>query len=194
MVAMQACYVNTTHPDFLNGHRAMAIVTDKLNANKPPPTTEKGKLPPGQINNNKDLDVEAKKEEPGFFGSFWNQKAAGKPRKVGAATMESPPPVIKPQSALNERETMETEVIKLLIHSYFNIVKREMIDMVPKAITLTLVSHSKENLQRELLQELYNPEVLDDLLKESEFVVNRRKEVISMVQALNKAEEIVAGV
>lgn len=21
MVAMQACYVNTTHPDFLNGHR-----------------------------------------------------------------------------------------------------------------------------------------------------------------------------
>lgn len=21
MVAMQACYVNTTHPDFLNGHK-----------------------------------------------------------------------------------------------------------------------------------------------------------------------------
>jgi replication fork clamp-binding protein CrfC len=78
---------------------------------------------------------------------------------------------------------------ELLIHSYFNIVKREMIDMVPKAISLTLVSHSKENLQRELLQELYKPEVLDDLLKESEHIVSRRKEVISMVQALNKAEE-----
>ena len=67
-----------------------------------------------------------------------------------------------------------------------------MIDMVPKAITLTLVSHSKENLQRELLQELYKPDVLDDLLKESEYVVNRRKEVVSMVQALNKAEEYVS--
>ena len=66
-----------------------------------------------------------------------------------------------------------------------------MIDMVPKAISLTLVSHSKENLQRELLQELYKPEVLDDLLKESEYVVNRRKEVVSMIQALNKAEECV---
>ena len=64
--------------------------------------------------------------------------------------------------------------------------------MVPKAITLTLVNHSKENLQRELLQELYKPEVLDDLLKESEFVVNRRKEVTSMLQALNKAEECVS--
>jgi len=80
---------------------------------------------------------------------------------------------------------------EMLIHSYFNIVKREMIDMVPKAISLTLVSYSKDNLQRELLQELYKPEVLDDLLKESEFVVNRRKEVVGMVQALNKAEEYV---
>ncbi len=61
--------------------------------------------------------------------------------------------------------------------------------MVPKAITLTLVNHSKENLQRELIQELYKAEVLDDLLKESEFVVNRRREVVAMVQALNKAEE-----
>jgi len=82
-----------------------------------------------------------------------------------------------------------TGCAELLIHSYFNIVKREMIDMVPKAIVLTLVNHSKEDLQRELLQELYKPEVLDELLKESEFVVNRRREVVSMVAALNKAEE-----
>ena len=66
-----------------------------------------------------------------------------------------------------------------------------MIDMVPKAISLTLVNYSKESLQRELLQELYKPEVLDELLKESDYVVSRRKEVQSMVQALNKAEEYV---
>ena len=66
-----------------------------------------------------------------------------------------------------------------------------MIDMVPKAISLTLVGFAKDNLQRELLQELYKPEVLDDLLKESEFVVSRRKEVVSMLSALNKADECV---
>ena len=49
---------------------------------------------------------------------------------------------------------------ELLIYSYFNIVKREMIDMGPKAILLTLVKHSKESLHRELLQELYKPDVL----------------------------------
>ena len=66
-----------------------------------------------------------------------------------------------------------------------------MIDMVPKAITYTLVNHTKEELQKELLQELYKPEVLDELLKESEYVINRRKEVVGMLQALNKAEEYV---
>ncbi|KAF8590493.1 VpsA protein [Ramaria rubella] len=196
MVAMQACYVNTTHPDFLNGHKALSIVTERMNASKPPPAGDNpktGKLAAGTINNNKDLDVDIRKEEPSFFGSFFSG-AKGTAKKKGAPTMESPPAIIRPQAALSERETMETEVIKLLIHSYFNIVKREMIDMVPKAISLTLVNHSKESLQRELLQELYKPEVLEELLKESDFVVSRRKEVISMVQALNKAEEIVAGV
>ncbi len=211
MVAMQACYVNTTHPDFISGHRAMQIVQDRLNANKPPPQqtdAKSGKLAPGVINNNRDLDVDLKREEPSFFGSFFARNPNGTKKKgpSGASAMEAPPAVIKPQTGLNERETMETEVIsksscpsfssdmtdvlvELLINSYYNIVKREMIDIVPKAITLTLVSHAKENLQKELLQELYKPEVLNDLLKESEYVVSRRKECISMVQALNKAEE-----
>lgn len=57
--------------------------------------------------------------------------------------------------------------------SYFAVVKREMIDMVPKAITLTLVNHAKENLQRELLEHLYKPDVLEELLKESPDVVAR---------------------
>ncbi|KAH7103861.1 P-loop containing nucleoside triphosphate hydrolase protein [Auriculariales sp. MPI-PUGE-AT-0066] len=199
LVSMQACYVNTTHPDFLNGHKAMQIVTDRLNAQKGPSNVDP-KSTKAVINAGKDLDVDPRKDDQGFFGSFFAkaQTATGtgatQKKKVGAAAMEAPPTAIRPQQALNERETLETEVIKLLINSYFNIVKREMIDMVPKAITLTLVNHAKEDLQRELLEELYKPEVLDELLKESEYVVSRRKEVVGMLQALNKAEEIVSGV
>jgi hypothetical protein len=71
----------------------MAIVADRLNINKPPPPApdpKSGKLAPGQINNNKDLDVENKKEEPSFFGSFFAPKAAAK--KKGAPVMESVSP------------------------------------------------------------------------------------------------------
>ncbi|EIW68883.1 dynamin GTPase [Tremella mesenterica] len=193
MVAMQACYVNTTHPDFLNGHKALALVTERMNANKPPekPVDPKsGKLAVGTLNNGKDLDADMKKDDS-FFASFFT-KEKGPKRKGG--TMEAPPAVIKPQSSLNDRELMETEVIKLLITSYFSVVKREMIDMVPKAISLTLVSYSKENLQRELLEHLYKPDVLEELLKESPDIVARRRECIKMVGALNSAEAIVASV
>lgn len=64
--------------------------------------------------------------------------------------------------------------------------------MVPKAISLNLVGHSKDNLQRELLQELYKPDILDDMMKESEHIVLRRKELIGLVSTLNKAEEYVS--
>jgi vacuolar protein sorting-associated protein 1 len=109
---MQACYVNTTHPDFINGHKATAIVTERINASKPQPPQDPKR---NQVNNNKDLDVEPKKEDQSFFGSFFAPKT-GAAKKKGAAVMEAPPPVIKPQAALNERETMETEVISKSIY------------------------------------------------------------------------------
>ena len=85
---MQACYVNSTHPDFLGGHKATALISDRLNANKPPqsiPDPKSGKLAPGAINNNKDLDVDLKRDDS-FFGSFF---AKGTQPKKKAATMEA---------------------------------------------------------------------------------------------------------
>ena len=89
---------------------------------------------------------------------------------------------------------METEVIKLLLLSYFNIVKRTTADVVPKAIMFNLVQKSKDELQRELLTELYKKESLDEDLKESEFTVQRRDECKKMITALRKADEIIASV
>jgi vacuolar protein sorting-associated protein 1 len=66
-----------------------------------------------------------------------------------------------------------------------------MIDMVPKAIMLNLVQWTKEEMQRELLENMYKTEELDDLLKESEYTVRRRKECQQMVESLGKASEIV---
>ena len=50
----------------------MALVAERLNANKPatPEPSKQDKMTAAQLNNNKDLEVDLKKEEPGFFGSF----------------------------------------------------------------------------------------------------------------------------
>ncbi|KAL9132984.1 MAG: hypothetical protein Q9175_005839 [Cornicularia normoerica] len=192
LVNMEACYVNTGHPDFLNGHRAMAIVNDRHNAAKPtqvdpktgrplPPT-----VPPRAASPSLDLP---QNDQGGFFGSFFAPK-----NKKKMAAMDSPPPQLKASGTLSEKEANEVEVIKLLINSYFNITRRTMIDMVPKAIMLNLVQHTKEEMQRELLENMYRTNELDDLLKESDYTIRRRKECLQMVESLSKASEIVSQV
>jgi len=47
-------------------------------------------------------------------------------------------------------------------------------------------------MQRELLENLYRTDTLDDLLKESDFTIRRRKECQDMVKALAKASEVVS--
>lgn len=98
--------------------------------------------------------------------------------------------MLKATGNLSDREIMEMEVIKMLIQSYYNIVKRTVCDLVPKAIMFYLVVKSKEELQRELLTELYSKkELVEESMKESEFVQQRRQECKKMIEALKMAEE-----
>ncbi|CAD6885765.1 unnamed protein product [Tilletia laevis] len=190
LVAAEACYLNTGHPDFISGHKAMALVHDRLNPVVPQAAPNQKQIQANAINNDKDLDVSLK-DNQGFFGSFFTNKQAQKSKK---GSMDPPPPSLKASGVLTDREAMETEVIKLLITSYFNIVKRTVIDMVPKAIMLNLVQLAKDSLQRELLQELYRAETLEELMKESDHVVSRRRECVKMIAALENASEIISTV
>ena len=54
--------------------------------------------------------------------------------------------------------------------------------------------HTKEEMQRELLENMYKTTELDDLLKESEYTIRRRKECQQMVESLGRAQEIVSQV
>ncbi|KAK4148122.1 Dynamin central region-domain-containing protein [Dichotomopilus funicola] len=193
LVSMESCYINTAHPDFLNGHRAMAMVNEKHNPSRPVQVDPKTGKPlastPARAASPTLAVGGEESSNSGFFGSFFAAK-----NKKKAAAMEPPPPTLKASGTLSEREGIEVEVIKLLISSYFNIVKRTMIDMVPKAIMLNLVSFTKEEMQKELLENMYRQSELDDLLKESDYTIRRRKECQQMVDSLSRASEIVSQV
>lgn len=115
LVAMEACYINTGHPDFINGSRAMAIVAERQNASRPTQVDPKtGKPMPASAmpprSNSPSLDG----DNSGFFGSFFASK-----NKKKMAAMEAPPPTLKASGTLSEKETMEVEVIsKLQFSSY----------------------------------------------------------------------------
>lgn len=84
---MESTYINTGHPDFISGHKAMSIVNQRMEASKPQSNStidpRSKNLPAGTLNNNKDLDVDIKQQDQGFFGSFWQggkNQAANKKR------------------------------------------------------------------------------------------------------------------
>ncbi|KAI3653434.1 hypothetical protein MP228_001381 [Amoeboaphelidium protococcarum] len=205
MIMAESCYINTAHPDFISGHKAMALVNERMN---PKPATPNEQSPAGKggkggyggssgssnpkHDSNNDLFAQTQQKDDGFFSSFFANKSS-KSKKSGQ--LEPPPSVLKASGNSSDREIMETEVIKLLIASYYNVVKRTVSDIVPKAIMLNLVMKSKEDLQRELLTEIYSKrELVEESMKESEFVQQRRQEVKKMIAALEKANEIVSTV
>jgi len=53
---------------------------------------------------------------------------------------------------------------------------------------------SKDEMQRELLEQMYRSSEFDELLKESDYTVRRRKECLQMVESLGRAQEIVSQV
>ncbi|KGG52867.1 putative vacuolar protein sorting-associated protein 1 [Mitosporidium daphniae] len=67
-------------------------------------------------------------------------------------------------------------------------------DLVPKSIMLHLVNSSMDEMQRTLLNDLYKMDQSEDLLKEPEHIVKRRREVKRMIEALNKADDILSSV
>ena len=78
----------------------------------------------------------------------------------------------------NERELMEISIVKNIIVSYFNIVKKNYCDFVPKTIMCFLVNKTKDISEQEIIAQLYKTkEDIKSLLKEDEDISQRRKEL-----------------
>lgn len=90
-----------------------------------------------------------------------------------------------------ERERVEMEIIKSLIESYFGIVRKNFIDMVPKTIMYFLVNHVRDAIQNELVSELYRDAEIGTLMQEAEDIAQRRQTCMEMRDLLSKALEIV---
>ncbi|XP_030827871.1 dynamin-1-like protein [Strongylocentrotus purpuratus] len=95
---------------------------------------------------------------------------------------------------LSSREQRDVDVIKRLIQSYFLIVRKNIQDSVPKSIMHFLVNHVQDNLQSELVGQLYRQKEIDTLLNESEHMAQRRKDAQEMLQALQKAGQIISEI
>ncbi|EME30418.1 Dynamin-related protein 3B [Galdieria sulphuraria] len=92
---------------------------------------------------------------------------------------------------LNEREHMEIEMIRTLLQSYFDVVRKNLQDYVPKAIMKFLVLKFRDELHSELVTSLYKEDNPDELLQESSETTERRKELRKMISILKRASQVI---
>ncbi|XP_070848342.1 dynamin-1-like protein isoform X2 [Chaetodon trifascialis] len=192
LVAIELAYINTKHPDFADACGVLNNNIEEQRRNRMrelPTAVPRDKAPaagpPGEQDGTGNWRGMLKKgeEAPG--------SGPGSPLKGAVNLLDVPVPVAR---KLSSREQRDCEVIERLIKSYFLIVRKNIQDSVPKAVMHFLVNHVKDSLQSELVGQLYKSGLLNDLLTESEDMAQRRKEAADMLQALQKASQVIAEI
>lgn len=192
LVAIELAYINTKHPDFADACGVMNNNIEEQRRNRMrelPASVPREKVPVAGAMGEQDGTgnwrgmLKKGDEAPG--------SGPGSPLKGVVNLLDVPVPVAR---KLSSREQRDCEVIERLIKSYFLIVRKNIQDSVPKAVMHFLVNHVKDSLQSELVGQLYKSGLLNDLLTESEDMAQRRKEAADMLQALQRASQVIAEI
>lgn len=191
LVKIELAYINTSHPDFIGGSRAIAQLMDGLTEDKHM-MKQSAATAPASTSEKAMPSREASSSNDGLISLIFPQ------RKKSATDMSSPvvklpqvPETMRQAEEPTSRERIETEIIKSLLVSYFDIVRKNFLDLVPKTIMSFLVNHVKENIQNELVSTLYKEDMLTDLLRETSDIASRRATCQEMRTLLQRAVEIV---
>ncbi|CAL8318486.1 unnamed protein product [Lota lota] len=211
LVAIELAYINTKHPDFADACGVLNnnIEEQRRNRMRELPTSVprdksvgRGAGPP-LVSGEQDMDSakaggpQAEQDGTGNWRGMLKKgeegpgSGPGSPLKGAVNLLDVPVPVAR---KLSSREQRDCEVIERLIKSYFLIVRKNIQDSVPKAVMHFLVNHVKDSLQSELVGQLYKSGLLNELLTESEDMAQRRKESADMLQALQKASQVIAEI
>ncbi|CAO1947053.1 unnamed protein product [Urochloa humidicola] len=236
IIEMEEDYINTSHPNFIGGSKAVeqaqqqvrsaktsvAVVrkdgvdADKVLASE---KTQKSRAVLGRSVNGVVTDhiqgvrPASDAERPGSSGtgSFWNSIFTSNEDRTHASAKDSsanrsyavptpnlehsfstiqlrePPVVLKPSEHQSEQEALEIAITKLLLKSYYNIVRKNVEDFIPKAIMHFLVNHTKRALHNYLITKLYRDDLLEDLLKEPDEITIKRKQIRENLKVLQQA-------
>ena len=133
-----------------------------------------------------------REDESPRAATFGSQFVSGPDDSYPSSALTSQGENVEP--ALTDREAMETELIRALISSYFNIVRESIADQVPKAVMHLLVNHCKDVVQNRLVSELYKEALFEELLYEDDGVKKEREKCEKLLDTYREAAKIIGEV
>ncbi|THG01234.1 hypothetical protein TEA_001788 [Camellia sinensis var. sinensis] len=195
IIEMEMDYINSSHPNFIGGKKAMEEAMWKLRSSQDDNDVEKvsmsekgqksrvvqaksvltGVLPNQgtrpQSNNDRPVSVGNSSTKTWAISSIFGSRASSAEssanrsldetvfdmeRMPSVIQLREPPAILRPSEAQTDNEAVEIIVTKLLLSSYYDIVRKNIQDFVPKAIMHFLVNHTKRDLLNTFIQKLYS--------------------------------------
>lgn len=218
LLLVEVAYINTNHPDFIGGGDAIAIMLQSRAQEQIHSGNGERDIPPefrDQYRNQLEQEKQKKEREDaariarekvaaekkaqekktagGLFSLFSKQK---KDSEHVSPTLEPVPSVVIPKTAKERsaNEDFQTQLIETLLKSYFNIVRKNVRDRVPKSIMHFLVNKSKEEIQNTLVKELYKEDLFETLLSERNDISQQREQHKQTIQILTTAQKILSEI
>lgn len=236
IIEMEMDYINTSHPNFIGGSKAVEIALQQIKSSKVPlpitrhkdgvepdkaPSSERslksrailarqvnGILADQGVRPTADVDKVAPAGNSSSWGissifggsdnrvSAAKESTTNKPFSEPVQSMEhalamihlrEPPTILRPSESHSEQETVEIAVTKLLLRSYYDIVRKNIEDSIPKAIMHFLVNHTKRELHNVFIKKLYRENLFEEMLQEPEEVAMKRKRTRDTLRVLQQA-------
>ncbi|XP_058190237.1 dynamin-related protein 3A-like [Rhododendron vialii] len=101
--------------------------------------------------------------------------------------LREPPTILRPSETHSEQESNEIKITKLLLSSYYDIVRKNIEDSVPKAIMHFLVNHTKREMHNVFIKKLYRDNLFEEMLQEPDEVAMKRKRTRETLRVLQQA-------
>ncbi|KAK3185197.1 hypothetical protein Dsin_032483 [Dipteronia sinensis] len=238
IIEMEMDYINTSHPNFIGGSKAVEVALQQIKASKvtlpiarPKDGVEADKAPASerslksrailarQVNGivsdqgvRPMADVERVTSSGNTTGSSWGISSifGGSDNRVSAVKesmtnrpysepvhnmeqalsmihLREPPTILRPTDSHSEHEAIEIAVTKSLLRSYYDIVRKNIEDSIPKAIMHFLVNHTKRELHNVFIKKLYRENLFEEMLQEPEEVATKRKRTRDTLRVLQQA-------
>ncbi|GAU24068.1 hypothetical protein TSUD_388610 [Trifolium subterraneum] len=103
--------------------------------------------------------------------------------------LTEPPPILRPSDCNSETEAVEIAVTKLLLKSYYDIVRKNIEDIVPKTIMHFLVNNTKRGLHNNVIKKLYRDNLFEEMFQEPDEIALKRKRCIELLEAYRQASK-----
>jgi len=195
LIRIELAHINVSHPDFIGGHRAMSeafqAAHGRVAGERSPGRAE---LPVGAATAAVEAPPSArdvKQSAAEWPRSQWGRKGS---REDESLRLPAVPTVVAPSEVPTGKELMDTQLLKSLLSSYFEIVKRKIVDAVPKTIMHFMVNAVRDSLHHECIAEVYKSELFASLLSEAEEVQRQRLRLNRRLEELRRAQDMLAQV